>query len=369
VAAGAEQTQNYIPAIQLLHHVIFRLDSTSSTLTSTHRTFVRLCLLGRAYGEAVDVLDKPIYHIPASHQEQTYKYLCSPSDHTSTYITTTTGFTRTITTRTFLEYYLLGAMCYMSLRRFRDAQVFLEIVLTAPCAQNVSSAIVVEAYKKWSLIGLVVSGTSLTLPKGVSQSGIKHVKAVSKPYDCVVDAFKTNSIEKLQGEIEAGNAIWQEDNNYGLMVEVYQAFRKFSILSLGKTFAALSIVEIARRTSPDPANVDETRAYVSSLIALGELSAVITDSEPARHQVLRFLPPTASQKTETEVESSLAAQTQALHVLLKHVRDTEHQMEVSKEYVDYLKRLKKGKEEEKKNGGTKATVDDIDEDMMDDGGF
>ena len=368
VVSGAEQTTNYVPAIQLLHHVILRHDSTSSTLTSTHRAFVRLCLLSKAYAEATQILDRPIYHIsPLQLDSGVTKYLCTNSDQAYLFLNPATGLSQHITSRMYLEYYLLGGMCYMALKRYKDALFFLEVVLTAPTVQNAASSIMVEAYKKWLLIGLLVRGTRPTIPKNVGQNAIKHVRAMAKAYECVADVFKAGNMAQLRAEIETGNSLWQEDGNYGLMVEVYQAFRKFAVLNLGKTFAALSIAEVARRTSPDVRDLDETKAYLGTLIASGALRAVITDGAN-EDQTLRFLASTTSTRSEAPVEALLAAHTQELQILLKHVDDTEHRMEVTKEYVDYLKKLKKIRDDDKKNGGTStgrsAAVDDVDEDMM-----
>ncbi|EXJ88878.1 hypothetical protein A1O3_01942 [Capronia epimyces CBS 606.96] len=369
VASGAEQTSNYIPAIQLLHHVILRLDSTSSTLTSTHRSFVRLCLLSQAYMEAIDILDRPIYHIPTSLVDQrTYKSLCTSSDPTWTYLNSATGLTHPLSSRSYLEYYLLGGMCYMAVKRYKDALFFLEVVITAPVVQNIASSVMVEAYKKWLLVGLLLTGVAPTIPQSASQSAMKHIRAVAKPYECIADAFKSGHAEKLRAEIEAGDNIWQDECNYGLIVEVFQAFRKFSVLRLGSTFVALSVAEVAKRTSPEPTNLDETRSYLQNLIASGEIKAEISDPDGNKDQILRFHPGLASSKSEMEVEANLAAQTRQLQSLLGHVQDAEHRMEVTKEYIEYLKKLKKVKDEEKKNSGPgngrTATADDIDEDMM-----
>ncbi|EXJ94748.1 hypothetical protein A1O1_03145 [Capronia coronata CBS 617.96] len=372
VAWGAEQTSNYIPAIQLLHHVILRLDSTASTLTSTHRSFIRLCLLSQAYSEAIDILDRPIYHIPTTQVDpRTYKYLCSSSDPTWTYLTSATGLTHPVSSRTYLEYYLLGGMCYLAMRRYKDALFFLEVVITAPVLQNVASSIMVEAYKKWLLVGLLLRGAAPSIPKSASQSAMKHIRAAAKPYECVADAFKVGNAQKLRAEIEAGGNIWQEEGNYGLMVEVFEAFRKFSVLRLGRTYDALPISEVARRTSPDASNVDETRVYLETLIAGGDVKAAISDADGTKDQILRFQPAATTFKPETEYERHLAVQTRELKSLLGHIQDTEHRMEVSKEYIDYLKKLKKAKDEEKKNpvlgastARTATAADDVDEDMM-----
>ncbi|KIV82467.1 hypothetical protein PV11_04577 [Exophiala sideris] len=368
VAVGAEQTANFIPAIQLLHHVLLRLDSTSSTLTSTHRTFIRLCLLAQAYAEAVDILDRPIYHISTSqHDASGIPELCSSSQPVWAYLSPLTGLSQPISSRMYMEYYLLGGMCYMAARRYRDAFFFLEVVLSSPTVQNVASSVMVEAYKKWLLVGLLLNGTPPTVPKVASQTAIRHIRAIAKPYECVADVFKANNISRLRAEIEVGNGIWQEDGNYGLMVEVFQSFRKFAILKLRKTFAALPLSGVAQRTSPDSSSVSETKTYVEALIATGDINAVITTSDDGSNEMLRFLPAPTAQKSETQIEAVLRSQTGELRSLLSHVQDTEYRMGISREYIDYLKKLKKMKEDEKKNatnGARNATADDVDEDMM-----
>ncbi|KAK5061143.1 hypothetical protein LTR84_007685 [Exophiala bonariae] len=367
VTLGAEQTSNYIPAIQLLHQVILRLDSTSSILTSTHRAFIRLCLLAEAYTEAILILDQPIYHIPTVLDNRSKSYLCSSGDQNSTYLNPATGLTQPITVRIFLEYYLLGALSYLAVRRYKDALFFLEIVLSTPTAQNAVSMLQIEAYRKWTLLSLILKGSIPESPKNISQGVLKYLKALAKPYDCIVEAFVSNDIEKLRTEIEAGSALWQEDGNYGLMVEVYQAFRKFTVIRLGRTFSALPLVAVANKMLADEQDLTETRAYLDSLIAERALHAVVVNSDDG-DQILRFLPPSVSLMNESEVDTALSTQTLRLQLLLKHIQDSEHRMETTKEYIEYLKKLKKARDDDKKvsgsGNGRTTTVDDVDEDMM-----
>ena len=59
--------------------------------------------------------------------------------------------------RDHLEYFLYGAMLYMGLKMWERALLFLEIVIMAP-TNNIASMIMVEAYKKWVLVGLLCTG-------------------------------------------------------------------------------------------------------------------------------------------------------------------------------------------------------------------
>ncbi|RVX75409.1 hypothetical protein B0A52_00762 [Exophiala mesophila] len=366
VSLGAEQTSNYIPAIQLLHHVILRLDHTSSVMTSTHRSFVRLCLLAHTYAEAVDILDRPIYHVPLVSDLRPPR-LCAGTDQIWSFLNPATGLTHPINTRMFLEYYLLGAMAYLAVRRYKDAVLFLDIVLSAPTAQNVASAVQVAAYKKWLMLGLIMRGNTFPLPKTMTQSALKYIRAAAKPYDCVVEAFNSKNIERLRAEIEAGNALWQEDENYGLLTEVYQAYNKFTIVRLGRTFAALPVADVAKRISEDPSDVAQAKTYLQHLISEGHINALLVQSESGQ-DILRFLPGTALRKSESEVEKALVSQTETLQRLLKNIHNTEHRFETTKEYVDFLKKLKKVSDDQRKSGGAgngrNATAEDMDEDMM-----
>jgi COP9 signalosome complex subunit 3 len=373
VAMAAEQTGDTAAAIQVLHTVILRLDPASSTLTPAHYVFIRLCIRSRAFAEAANILNRPIVSLPfdtdKATQSRSYKYFCSFQESGATYLTTTTGLNVKWIYRQYLEYFLMGSLAYLALRQYHKALFYLEVVLTAPTSgPNVTSMLQVEAYKKWVLVSLLVKGgRSTSPPRAIPNGTLKSIRALAKPYDCLVDAFKTNNMSFLRAEIDAGQRFWQDDCNMGLVVEVFHAFRKFQVQRLGNTFAALPIVEVAARTSPDPTDISETTAYVTSLIAAGELNATMAASPPSQ-ATLRFSP-AGSNKSELQIRQSLAYQTSEMRDLLAAISNNEHRLEISKEYVDMLKKLKKAKEQGGEKGGEQimfADVTDLDEDMMGD---
>lgn len=389
VYTGAEQTGNFVPAIQLIENAILRLDHTSSTLTISHYYFVKLCLYARAYNEAANILNRPIYHIPTSEatkplEKRLSKFVCSPHESTVAYINPQTGLSGRITSRVYLEYYFLSALCFLGMQNWEKAQEFLEVVLTTPTSQNVASLIQLEAYRKWLLVGLLIDGEGRELPRSVSTNAAKHIRALGKPYECVVDAFKSNNMDTLQAEINEGIQVWTDDGNYGLMTEVMAAFRKFSVLRLSKTYAALPIEEVARLTSPAPNDAAETLNYITMLITTGAVQAQLTPLSPKTQSAslgtLRFLPSTTTQKSEAEVERELAIKTAELQILSKHIQDYDHQLNVNKDYVEWLQKAKKARDQEKKAGDKSAASKpfgippgsgmgmglDVDEEMMDD---
>ncbi len=371
VINGADTSGVYTPAIVLLYNVIIRLDPTSSTLTSIHYHFVRLCLLARAYNEAGNILDRPIYHIPAHIDKATaarsYQYLCT-AESSSAYLTPSTGLTEKFSHKSYLEYYLYAGMAYIAQRRWESALAALEVVLAAPTSQT-ASMIMVEAYKKFVIVGLLHDGRIPKVPKTANGGAIKSVKAIAKPYDCLVDAFKSRDPVRFQGEVAEGQSVWAQDLNAGLVLLLTDAFRKFAVVRLGRTFTALSIAEVAKRTSLIPSDLNETATYIASLIANGDLDADLTipsGGDPSSLPILRFLPTKSSLKSEAQVQQELAVHTAELKLILKHIQDNDHRLEITKEYIEMLKKLKKQREQSRSSGAEGAAFEDVDEDMMED---
>ena len=355
----------------LLHNAILRLDPTSSTLTSTHYHFIRLCLHAKAYKEAADILDRPIYHISANLDKATatrnYQYLCS-AESSSAYLTPGTGLTEKFNHRTYLEYYLYGGIAFIALKEWEKALFFLEVCLGAPTS-NTASYIQVEAYRKFVLVGLLHNNKIPKAPKTANTGAMKNIRAIAKAYDCLADAFKSQDADRFRAEVAEGQSLWSLDCNAGLVLQLFDSFRKYAVIRLGKTFTALSIAEVAKRTSADPSDVNETAAYVTSLISLGELNAELTASQVRQMPILRFLPSASMTKSEAQLQQDLAAQTSTLRNILKHISDHDHRLEVSKDYIGFLQKLKKQKDAAAKGGsgiGPEAQFDDIDEDMMGD---
>ncbi|KAK5082188.1 hypothetical protein LTR05_007331 [Lithohypha guttulata] len=370
---GAEQSSNFVPAIQVLHSVILELDPTSSTLTVTHYYFVQACSYARAYVDAASILDRPIYHVPTSEsmkplEKRLAKNFCSAHESSLAYINPQSGLSGRITYRTYLEYYLLGALCYIGSSQWRKAKAFLEVVLATPTQQNAASMLMVEAYRRWVLLCLIIDGESQQPPRAISANVLRHVRTIAKPYECIADAFKTNNYDTLTAEVQEGLDQWTNDANYGLMSEVLRAFSKFSVVRLGKIFAALPIEELARRVSPTPENMPGFLAYIQELISTGDLKAEITSAEGDSLGTVRFLPPSAAQKPEPQIEQELAVKARELQDLLRHVANYDHQLEVSKDYLDWLQKAKKARDQEKKgNVPVKVpglSTGDVDEDMM-----
>lgn len=121
-------------------------------------------------------------------------------------------------------------MLYMGLKIWERALLFLEVVIVAP-TNNTASMIMVEAYKKWVLVGLLCrSGVSvymmprleteahtdtdhvqpLPMPRTTNSQAAKAYRAIAKPYDILADIFKSGDGRRLRAEFEFGRQLWRE---------------------------------------------------------------------------------------------------------------------------------------------------------------
>lgn len=68
----------------------------------------------------------------------------------------------------------------------------------------------VEAYKKSILVSLLSTG-SLTLTKGlVNTQMIKTYSSLAKPYEVLADVFKKRDVLRLDAEVAAAAAVWDD---------------------------------------------------------------------------------------------------------------------------------------------------------------
>lgn len=261
-------------------------------------------------------------------------------------------------------------MVYMALKRWAKAISFLEIVLSAP-ATNALSMIMVEAYKKYLLAGLLLDGQSHSVPPGMHRNRLRVVQALTVPYNCLVDAFSSHNPTHLYQIVEEGHPTWLNDCNHGLVVQVVDAFRKFSILRLADVYVALPVAEVAHRTSGAATDLSETAAYISTLIDSGQLQASFTESASHQQKILRFVAPSSVPQTESHLYRDLQNHQAELQEMLQQLADSDHRLELCEEFI---KRLRSLKQRQGSNinagavdaGGNSLTLEDWEEDLMDD---
>ena len=154
------------------------------------------------------------------------------------------------------------------------------------------------------------------------------------------------------------------------MRQVIDAYRQFSILRLFNVYAALTIADIARRTSPDPNDYSETATYIAYHISTGKLNATISEqSGEPKTWIVRFSGPSSGPlaRSEEQQHQDLIKQTGKVKVLINHIRETDRKLHLNKEFISDAKKRRKA---EGADEGTSWMAHDSpfdhDEDMMGD---
>ncbi|WEW55596.1 hypothetical protein PRK78_001027 [Emydomyces testavorans] len=374
VAEASEFASKPITAIKPIQRAMLRLDPSGSTFTSTHTIFARLCLLARCYLPALSVLEQDICHFPTAVDKHFLKRSqllpCQQHPSSVSYITLSSGLPGRISYRTYLEYFLYGSMIYMSLKKWEKARHFLDIVISAP-ASNAISMVMLEACKKWILVNLLERGMVPAMPHTVNASVAKAYKALVKPYNALAIVFKTGTFIRLKAEISAGMELWRKDNNTGLVLQVLDAFRRFSVLKLERSFAALAIPDLTQRLAlGDRCSLDMER-FVAKLLAGSRLSArLFQPSDSSNPTILRFGHFFQPMKgaMEAKLWEQLLEQKRRVDLLVHNLYETDVKFGLGPDYIDGLRKARwrknGGDNETSASAGGNNSVADFEEDIM-----
>uniref|UniRef100_A0A8C4QEJ8 COP9 signalosome complex subunit 3 n=1 Tax=Eptatretus burgeri TaxID=7764 RepID=A0A8C4QEJ8_EPTBU len=134
--------------ITVLRQAIDKMQMNSTQLTSIHADLCQLCLLAKCFKPALPYLDVDITDICKENGAFDAKH--------------------------FLCYYYYGGMIYTGLKNFERALYMYEQAIATP-AMAVSH-IMLEAYKKFIVVSLILHGKVLPLPKYTSQIVGRFIK-------------------------------------------------------------------------------------------------------------------------------------------------------------------------------------------------
>ncbi|XP_074111572.1 COP9 signalosome subunit 3 [Cotesia typhae] len=235
--------------IELLQRAIRKIQLYDSQLTSIHADLCQLCLLAKCFKPALEFLNTDITGVSQEGGQFESKY--------------------------FLLYYYYGGMIYTALKNYDRALYFFEVCVTVP-AMAVSH-IMLEAYKKFILVSLILHGKIVNIPKYASQVLIRFIRPLSQPYCELATAYSTNSCEEVQGVINKYREVFVRDHNLGLVKQVLSYLYKKNIQRLTKTFLTLSLSDVASRVQlPGPADAEK---YILNMIEDGEIYATINQKD------------------------------------------------------------------------------------------
>ncbi|XP_033208915.1 COP9 signalosome complex subunit 3 [Belonocnema kinseyi] len=282
--------------IEILCRAIRKIQTSESQLTPIHADLCQLCLISKCFKPALEFLDIDITNISSSSDEDT-KY--------------------------FLLYYYYGGMIYTALKNYDRALYFFEVSVTTP-AMAVSH-IMLEAYKKYTLVSLILNGKVVFLPR-FTNSAARLMKRLSQAYQELATAYATNSCDEVQAVITKYEELFTRDHNLGLVKQVLGSLYKKNIQRLTNTFLTLSLTDVASRVKlAGPADAEK---HILNMIEDGEIFAtinqkdgmVIFHDDPEKYNSPRMLA-----KLEKEMATCVE--------LGRKVLDMEEEVIVSPQYV------------------------------------
>jgi len=219
-------------------------------LTPVHADFLQVCLISRCYSIAGQLLnDEEILEI-------------NPD---------TSG----VTPKDMLLYYYYGGMVYTGLKDFKKALIFFKQAVSAPAI--VLSAIMVEAYKKYVLVSLLVHGKVPSLPRFTSSVVQRHHKTAFPQYQEFVNAFSTGSTDEVHKIAEQHIDIFKKDKNFGLVKQCIKSLYRRSIQKFTLTYLTFSLQEIA--TSVKLSTGKEAEKQILKMIENNEIFATVNQKD------------------------------------------------------------------------------------------
>ncbi|EAA58307.1 hypothetical protein AN5798.2 [Aspergillus nidulans FGSC A4] len=363
VANAALSVSKPILAVKMIRDALERLN-TAGVFTSLHLMLVKLALLSSSYTYVLPVLDKLLCHFPSDTQNaHAGILLCSEHEPSTVFFTDSSGFSANLTYRDHLQFYMYSGMVYMALKKWDQASHCLGIVISAPTANSVSK-IMVEAYKKWVLANLLGHGKLFSVPNLVAPHVTRVYQSLSKPYISLAEAFEKRDFQRLRTEISLGQTIWRA---------VFEAYDKFLIIKLGKTFSALTMPDVLQRASSCSKGSRDIEEFVVSLVMTKELRAKLSHS-PGNETTTMLRFPLSSQShalREEHIRFRLIQKEAALNTISRAITQTKITLETSHENLQVIAKNQKLAGSSERSGVVGSTEadggGDLDEDLMGDG--
>eukprot|EP01089_Gocevia_fonbrunei_P016652 TRINITY_DN5224_c0_g1_i1.p1 TRINITY_DN5224_c0_g1~~TRINITY_DN5224_c0_g1_i1.p1 ORF type:complete len:379 (+),score=61.34 TRINITY_DN5224_c0_g1_i1:51-1187(+) len=239
-----------LAAIRTLRIAITKLRPTSESLTPLHADFFQVCLISKAYHAALPILADEVSE------------LAKPEDFKLHH-------------RDLLKYFYYGGLIYVGVKQYEKALEFFKLGFIVPSV--VLSAIMVESYKKFVLVSLILHGQLQSVPKYTSSIVQRHLKAICPHYNDFVNAYSTNSTDEVHKIAAQHIDIFRKDHNFGLVKQAIQALYRKNIKRHTQTYLTLSLGDIANSVKLDSNKHAEKE--VLGMIEAGEIFATINQKD------------------------------------------------------------------------------------------
>lgn len=236
--------------ILVINSAISKLQSCTSPrhLTGAHPLLLQLCLASQCLKPAVAVLDTR--HMDVSKEAE--------------------GFS----VRHFLMYQYYGGMVYTAVKRYDRAYNCFKVCISTPALAV--SHIMMEAYKKYIIVSLLIDGKVGKLPKCASMVVPRFIKPLCQIYCDLIQAYQTGP-DTLAQYINQNAAFFSREGNYGLVKQLVVSQYKPSIQKLTRTFLTLSLADVALRVQLQLPKL--AQQYLLNMIEDGEIYASINQRD------------------------------------------------------------------------------------------
>lgn len=217
-------------------------------------------------------------------------------------------------------------MIYACIKQFDRAANFFENVITVP--GSATSAIAIEAYKKYVLVKLISGSLSSNqLPTYTSRSVQQTIKSLCNVhYTELFNLFNNGTLTQFDEFVNRHREQYARDRNLGLIKQTRNAFIYNSIQQLTKTFLTVSLKDLANRVQLQ--STYEAEKYLVDMIENGQIFAsinkkdgmVIFHGSPEKFDANGMLI-----KLQEETDKRMQAE--------KQLKDLERHISLSKSYI------------------------------------
>ncbi|XP_036346309.1 COP9 signalosome complex subunit 3-like [Rhagoletis pomonella] len=247
-----------IQGIKVVAQAIEKIRLCDSQQTSIHSDLCQLSLKSKCFKTALSFLDVDITTISTASEIRGQNSTEANND-----------------AKYFLLYYYYGGMIYTAVKNFDRALYFFEVCISTPAAAM--SHIMLEAYKKFLLVSLILHGKVLPIPKYSAQVISRFMKPLAQAYHDLATAYSTSSSDELRIVMNKSSDTFTRDKNMGLVKQVVTSLYKKNIQRLTKTFLTLSLSDVASRAQL--ADAAEAEKYIFNMIKSGEIYATINKKD------------------------------------------------------------------------------------------
>eukprot|EP01104_Vermistella_antarctica_P011051 TRINITY_DN302_c6_g1_i2.p1 TRINITY_DN302_c6_g1~~TRINITY_DN302_c6_g1_i2.p1 ORF type:complete len:466 (+),score=148.42 TRINITY_DN302_c6_g1_i2:535-1932(+) len=327
------ESGNPARAVCALRRASAKIQPTATTITAIHSMLMQACLLSKMYFAAEDTLSSLLIEIDRPRTD-----VCALD---------------------VLTYHYYGGMVLAGLKRMPEALEFFKVCVTAPA--HAVSAVVVEAYKKYSLIHLLVKGKRGSVPEAASLTVSRALKQSGGAYNAFGSQFEMHDLTALTTVAKKYEETFVKDNNWGLVKQCLSSLTSRNIRRLTQTYLTLSLAGIAKAVELKDA--DEAEVVVIKMIEAGEISARID----AKAGMVSFLDDSRTFCT-AEAADEFSSRIERVIRLSKTLKLLDEDVSSSPLYMTKLGGGSRGLRR-RGMGGMMLDMDDDDDDEDMDGGY